>query len=645
MATESPAVRDLLGRADAARAAGRGADAARLYDEAAALGREANDGDGWTEAVLGAASVYVFGAAPGKLPAQLYDVLARTSDDATRARLAAALARCWAYAGHPARAVPFADEAVARAERTGTPELVADCLDAALAVHWGPDELDVRRSLAARLDEAAAHVLDPAARLQAHLWALQVACEALDLQAMHREMRALELLGEESARALFFAASRRLMLDLLRGRTDTTDRLRSVAAAAAERASLADAWMVLKSMAAYSAAQSGDIAACEAGAAECEEFALAEGSAVLCAEAAFLWSRTPKLDRTRALVRTFHGPVLDDLPRDVNWLLTLQCVLEAALAVGDRDVAADCARLLAPYENRAVFNAGAVMFHGITDDTLARAAALLGDPAAAARLRARALAAYERLGASWWRDRLASWRPPPADDASGGPRRVRLHPVPGGLWLVGPAEAAASLPALRGFCYLRELLRRPRRPVAALDLVAAGTGTVTQPGLDGLLDRQALSAYRERLRDLDSELAEAEEWADIGRVNALSAERDALIGELARAAGLGGRARTAGGSGERARVAVKKAISSSIDRVATVDEPLARHLQARVRTGSSCAYEPDPADNLDWILDLRPSQPRNVARRPGRRGGVRRSHISFGMMISIFLIPNGFAVP
>ena len=100
----------------------------------------------------------------------------------------------------------------------GAPELVADCLDAALAVHWGPDELGVRRSLAARLDDVAAHVLDPGTRLQAHLWGLQVACEALDVQAIHRQMRALELLGQESARALFFAASRRLMLDLLVGR-------------------------------------------------------------------------------------------------------------------------------------------------------------------------------------------------------------------------------------------------------------------------------------------------------------------------------------------------------------------------------------------------------------------------------------------
>ncbi len=418
MVTHSSAVRDLLGRADAARAAGRGETAARLYDEAVARCRAEDDLDGWTRAVLGAAAVYLFGAEPGKLPAQLYDVLARTTDDGTRARLAAALARCWAYAGQAARAIQFAEEAVERAQRAGVPELVADCLDAALAAHWGPDELDVRRSLAVRLDDVAAHVLDPDVRLQAHLWGLQVACEALDVQAIHRQIRALELLGEESARALFFAASRRLMLDLLRGRTNTAARLTSIAAAAAEQASLADAWMVLKAMDAYSAAQSGDTATCADGAAECEAFALAEGFTTVCAEAAFLWVCAGQLDRARALVHTFHGCVLDDLPRDVNWLLTLQCVLEAALAVADREVAGKAARLLTPYEGRAVFNAGAVMFHGVTDDTLARAAALLGDPDRAGRL--------TRPGPRHLRTPRGPMVAPPAHvlDAAGGGRRV-----------------------------------------------------------------------------------------------------------------------------------------------------------------------------------------------------------------------------
>ena len=78
----------------------------KLYDEAATCCQQSGDLQGWTEAVLGAASVYLFGSEPGKLPAQLYDVLARTTDDANRARLAAALARCWAYAGHAGAGSP-----------------------------------------------------------------------------------------------------------------------------------------------------------------------------------------------------------------------------------------------------------------------------------------------------------------------------------------------------------------------------------------------------------------------------------------------------------------------------------------------------------------------------------------------------------
>lgn len=594
-----PTVADLLDRADAARAAGRMQVASGLYDQAVTRCRANGDLTGWTRALLGAASVYVFGAEPGKLPAQLYDVLVRTTDDAVRARLAAALARCWVYAGQAARAVRFADEAVERAERAGAPELVADCLDAALAAHWGPDELDVRVGLATRLDDVAAHVLDPDARLLAHLWGLQVACEVLDLQAIHRHMRALELLGEESPRAQFFAASRRLMLDLMRGRTDTAAHLIDVAVAASRQASLADAWMVVESMKGYTAAQSGDTATCARVAAECEEFATTEGITVVCAEAAYLWSAAGETERARSLVRTFHGRVLDDLPRDVNWLLTLQCVLEAALATAENDITSTVVRLLTPYSGRAVFNSGAVMFHGLTDDTLARATAVMGDADAAGRLRERALTTYARLGARWWHDRLAGWQPP-ATQAIGP---TRLAPGSDGLWLVGPADQAIPVRSLRGFDYLRELLRRPGRSVPALDLVTHGTGAALQPGLGEVLDRQAREAYRGRLSDIERDLAEAEDWSDTARAEALQAERDALLHELAAAVGLGGRERTAGSSQERARVAATKAIVTAIERITAVDEPLGRHLRAAIHTGLHCSYQPGPDDRRDWILD------------------------------------------
>ena len=598
--TESPTVDDLLDRADAARTAGRGDDAARLYDAAISRCRSTDDLVSWTRAVLGAASVYLFGTEPGKLPAQLYDVLVRTTDDADRARVAAALARCWAYAGHITRATRFADEAIERAERTGDPKLLADCLDAALASHWGPDEVAPRVVLAARLDEVAAHVLETETRLQAHLWGLQMACEVLDLQALHRHMRALEQLGEESDRARFFAASRRFMLDLLRGRTDTADHLIMMATVASEQASLADAWMVIESMKGYLAAQTGDTAACAGVAEQCEAFGLAEGNAPICAEAAFLWTCADRTDRAHSLVHTFHGRVLEQLPRDVNWLLTLQCVLEAALAVDDPDVIATAARLLSPYAGRAVINGGAVMFHGVTDDTLSRAAAALGDTVTAERLRRTALSTYERIGASWWRHRLEASAP--AQRAC-SQARVWFSPSADGLWIVGPDSAPSTVRALRGYSYLRELLRQPGQAVSALDLVSEGRGTVLQPGVGEVLDRRAIDAYRHRLAELEQDLVEAQEWGDLGRTGAIASERDALVSELSAAAGFRGRARNVGSTGERARVAATKAIAAAINRIAAVDEQLGRHLRTAVHTGIECSYQPSPGDELDWILD------------------------------------------
>ena len=55
--------------------------------------------------------------------------------------------------------------------------------------------------------------------------------------------------------------------------------------------------------------------------------------------------------------------------------------------------------------------------------------------------------------------------------------------------------------------------------------------------------RQALAAYRARLAELDAELAEAESWADEGRLTRLRLERGALLDEVATATGLSSRPR------------------------------------------------------------------------------------------------------
>lgn len=546
-----------------------------------------------SDELLREAEGHLFGAEPGPIAARLYEALSRADDERDRAQLAAALARVWAYGGHADRAVGPATEAVLHAERAGDPALLADCLDAALAAHWGPDALGDRLRLVRRLDEAAAHVVDPGARLKAHLWMLQVATETLNVHEILRQLRALDRLGEELPKARFFAVSRRLMYDELRGRFDTAPALISAADAALASSGLADAWMVVAALRGYTAWFTGDQATCSEMAQVAEDLAIEEGIPVLHAEAATLWLGARREDRVAQMLSTFRGGRLRTLVPDHDWLLTLQLVLEAALALDDGELIAEAAELLGPYEGRAVVNAGAVMFHGVTDDPLSRAAAWAGDSARALRLRDAARATYIRLGASWWLDRLEATRLSLTTTA------FHLRPAGGAVhdvWFIG--RRAAPMRALRGLRYLRRLVRQPGRPIGAIDLTSDGTETVEQSPLD-TLDAHAIAEYRQRLVDLDDEISEASEWSDFGRLDGLQAERDALVNELTAAVGLGGRRRTTGSTVERARVAANKAINTALARVATVDHEMAEHLRNSLHLGYECMY--DPRSTTEWV--------------------------------------------
>lgn len=102
----------LLARAEAQRAAGHGTEAAILYREAADLAAGHADLDNEVAAVLGLARCQEYKLTPGSLPVRLHAAYSRSNEPLSRARLAGALARCWAYGGEPHRARPFADEAL-----------------------------------------------------------------------------------------------------------------------------------------------------------------------------------------------------------------------------------------------------------------------------------------------------------------------------------------------------------------------------------------------------------------------------------------------------------------------------------------------------------------------------------------------------
>ncbi len=331
-----------------------------------------------------------------------------------------------------------------------------------------------------------------------------------------------------------------------------------------------------------------------------EELAAREGIRVIDAEVAWMYFGLGLQDDARRLAETFDDRVLTHLPRDHNYLLTLHLLLDVALSTGLDEQVETIVPLLLPYAGRAVINAGFVAFHGVTDDTLSRACARLGDTERAAALREKALATYRRIGATWWRERLEAATPPAAPCPTTA-STMTLRPGPPGVWLVGRDDSETAMPTRRGLEHLHALLSHPGREIPALTL-AGGLGTVEQSGLGEVADAQALSAYRRRLAEIDAELDQADALADAALGEKLAEEREALLAEVAAATGLGGRPRVAGSGAERARVTARKAIAAAIEAVHVADPVVARHLSTYVRTGTRCCYEPDPEQAVVWRL-------------------------------------------
>jgi hypothetical protein len=129
--------------------------------------------------------------------------------------------------------------------------------------------------------------------------------------------------------------------------------------------------------------------------------------------------------------------------------------------------------------------------------------------------------------------------------------------------MVSFAGTTCRLKDARGLHYIAHLLHHPHQEVHVITLISAradlSEGTAdAHPFPDSslpfdhiegvsdageILDPQARAAYKQRLSELREELAEAQQFHDLGRSEQLAAEIDFLTHELTRAVGLGGRGR------------------------------------------------------------------------------------------------------
>ena len=186
----------------------------------------------------------------------------------------------------------------------------------------------------------------------------------------------------------------------------------------------------------------------------------------------------------------------------------------------------------------------------------------------------------------------------------------------GEYWTISYGGEISRLRHTKGLSYIAYLLRNPSRECHAIDLVdvVEGEDRATQrQAMSGsparslgdageMLDAQAKTEYKRRLKELQGELDELRALNDPGRAEKVQREIEVLTGELARAIGFGGRERRAGSHAERARVNVTRAIASALQKISEHNTGLGRHFDATIRTGTFCCYTPDPRVPFAWIL-------------------------------------------
>jgi hypothetical protein len=319
--------------------------------------------------------------------------------------------------------------------------------------------------------------------------------------------------------------------------------------------------------------------------------------------------------------------VADIVPSSTS-LVALASLADVAVALGDPNLARDVYRALEPFASLSLVPSLAVTCLGSVERPLALAATAFGDSELALAHFERALVADEQIGnrpmAAIARAELAR-----ALAASGGSRgRAELllsvaieeaasmgmvvrrsewlewlaelsardsTPPPctveraGNRWVVRAGELRAEVPNLVGMQYVKALVDRPGQDIPASELAGAG---VVDGARHELADRQTLDQYRQRVRELDAEIAEADDDADLARAEALRLEREELRDELSRVLGLGGSQRTFADASERARTAVHKAVKRAIDAIDEIEPKLADHLRDSIVTGRVCRYQP-----------------------------------------------------
>jgi hypothetical protein len=526
------------------------------------------------------------------------------------------------------------DEARAAAD----PVPLAEALSLAHHCLLGPDDLALRRELAAELIRISFSTERRSDRLMGLLWQTVDSYTQGDPRAGRLLGELRDLLAERGHPAVGFVVSAiEVMLAIRAGRLDDAERLVAICAENGAAAGDIDSeW--------WPGAQLVTIRWYQGRLAELLPMlgervhspalsAVDDSSVAALAVAA----ATAGDSRTAAsCLAALRGRGLALLARSSSWLVTMNGIAEAACLLDDASTAAQTYELLRPYADlpmigglgvtcfgsthqvlgvasltcrqldRAIDHLQSAVQHNIalghwpavvsSRQRLAHALRQRGRPEdldAGEQEQAAAVAEAAALGIAHPAVPAAARRPPAVEAPAGGRAECARE---GRKWRVALRDRSVLVEDSIGMLHLAVLIGNPRHDIPAADLAAglAVLGNSGGPAGAGqpVLDQQALGEYRTRLTQLASEIGELETAGALEQADRVRAERDWIAGQLATASGFAGRTRSFPDDGERARVAVGKAIRRALARIADADPVIGEHLRQTVHTGVRCSYWP-----------------------------------------------------
>lgn len=561
-----------------------------------------------------------------------------TDAGALRGRLLSASAHLLSYAVPPRRveAEAAAREAVAIAEQL---EETQTLLFAGLGLHhaiWTPERLDERLALSERLVRMAERGGSRRAEILCRHWRAVDLLEVGDVAGARAEIRRHERLAGELRQPLFdwIALALLAMLALLEGRLADAERMISEAFALGRRADSPNALALFGDQLFHLREHQGRLGELEGLMQEVTQ----RTPAIRAFEIALplIHVDTGQLDKARHAFDCLAARGFHDFPRDGQWLAFVHATSRVCAALGDRPRAAQLLELLEPFEGRCIVSGHGTYWAGSAARYVGLLRRTLGDGLGATRGFEQALEIHRRAGArcllahtlreyaellssegrkkparSLAEEALALYREVGTEGWAKATQAI-LQELPsatqparpmeglllceGSVWLVEFAGAQARVSGGKGMGDLALLLGAPDRPVHVLEMAGGSVAAETlEPDLpvwgsehrEAASDPRALTAYRQRLRELRDELSDAERRHDLGTRERLQQELRWIEGALGGPEWLGPE------RSSRARKAVYNRLQAAIRRIDAEHPVLGRHLRHSIRTGTTCVYSPE----------------------------------------------------